>query len=120
MMHGKLLFHTFGLIALCLVSCVSLQAADPPTNDEQRSGYASSIAPWAQRTGSRHYSGGFLGGGAARRGEDRSAIQGTWGWDFHGLLGRKNIWLGRWNGRREQGGRGAYKTEGPRLINHGH
>jgi hypothetical protein len=120
MMHGKLFFHVFCPIALCLGSAPSLQSADPPTNDEQRSGYASSIAPWAQRTVSRHYSGGFLGGGAARRGEDRREIQGTWGWDFHGLAAGKKIWLGWWNGRRDQGGRGAYKTDGPRLINRGH
>ena len=119
-MHEKLLIHVFCLLALCLVPGPSLQAENPPTNDQQRSGYASSIAPWARRTVSRHDSGGFVGGGAARRGEDRSEIQGTWGWDFHGLMGGKKIWLGWGNGRRDQGGRGAYKTEGPRIINHGH
>jgi hypothetical protein len=35
-------------------------------------------------------------------------------------MGGKKIWLGWWNGRRGQGGRGAYKTEGARIINHGH
>ncbi len=119
-MHGKLLFHIFCLSTLCLIPAVSLEAEEPPVDHELRSGHASSIAPWARPSGSRHYSGGFLGGGAARRGEGRSESQGTWGWDFHGLLGGKKIWLGWWNGRRDQGGRGAYKTEGPHIINRGH
>ena len=108
------------LVTFIVITGLKLEAADPPVNHEVRSGHASSIAPWAQPAVRRHYSGGFLGGGAARRGEDRNQIQGTWGWDFHGLLPRQNTWLGWWNGRREQGGRGAYKTEGRRLINHGH
>ncbi len=119
-MHGKLLFHILGLSTLCLISAVSLKAEEPPVDDEHRSGHASSIAPWARLSGSRHYSGGFLGGGAAWRGETRSEIQGTWGWDFHGLIGSKKIWLGWRNGRRDQGGQGAYKTDGPRIINRGH
>jgi hypothetical protein len=119
-MLEKPLFYVLLLITIAVMTGHKLEAADPPVNQEIRSGHSSSIAPWAQLAMRRNYSGGFVGGGAARRGEDRKQIQGTWGWDFHGLLPRKNSWLGWWNGRREQGGRGAYKTEGPRLINHGH
>ena len=119
-MFAKPLFYVPLLVTFTVMAGPKLEAADPPVDNEIRSGHASSIAPWAQAAVTRNYSGGFLGGGAARRGEGRNQIQGTWGWDFHGLMGGKKIWLGWWNGRREQGGRGAYKTEGPRLINHGH
>jgi len=119
-MLDKPLFYFLLLVTIAAFQGHKLEAADPPVNQEIRSGHSSSIAPWARPSGSRHYSGGFLGGGAARRGEGRSEIQGTWGWDFHGLMGGKKIWLGWFNGRKDQGGRGAYKTEGPRIINHGH
>ena len=119
-MRAQPFFYLSWLVALTMMAAPELQAADPPVEDKIRSGHASSIAPWAQPGITRHYSGGFLGGGAARRGAGRTQVQGTWCWDFHGLLPRKNIWLGWWNGRRDQGGRGAYKTEGPRIRNHGH
>jgi len=119
-MLEKPLFYVLVLVTIAVFPGHKLEAADPPVNQEIRSGHSSSIAPWAQPAMTRHYSGGIVGGGAARSGEDRNQIQGTWGWDFHGLLPRKNIWLGWFHGRKDQGGRGAYKTEGPRIINRGH
>ena len=119
-MLEKPLFYVLFLVSIAVIPGYKLEAADPPENQEIRSGHSSSIAPWAQPAKTRHYSGGIVGGGAARRGEGRSEIHGTWGWDFHGLLPRKNIWLGWFHGRKDQGGRGAYKTEGPRIINRGH
>jgi hypothetical protein len=119
-MHKQPLIRPLWLLAFLLLADPTISAADKPVDHELRSGHASSIAPWARRDNSRHYSGGFVGGGAVRRGDDRGTSEGTWGWDFHGLVPRKTIWLGRWHGLRDQGGRGAYKTEGPRLFGHGH
>jgi hypothetical protein len=44
--------------------------------------------------------------------------EGTWGWDYLGKWFRSNVILGWWHGRRDQGGSGAYQTDGP-GTNHG-
>jgi len=82
-MHKQSLFRLFWLLAFLLIADPAISASDKPADHELRSGHASSIAPWARRDNSRHYSGGFVGGGAVRRGDDRGTSEGTWGWDFH-------------------------------------
>ena len=65
-----------------------------------------------------HYLGYHVGGGAvnARKAEPRRDDEGTWGWDYQGWLVPRRVSLGWWHGRRYQGGAGAYKTDGPRLL----
>jgi hypothetical protein len=65
-----------------------------------------------------HYLGYHVGGGAvnAHKAEPRQADEGTWGWDYQGWLVPRRVALGWWHGRRYQGGGGAYKTDGPRLL----
>lgn len=59
----------------------------------------------------------YVGGGSPCRGDDRLTEEGTWGWDYGGLIPRRIALL--WNhGRRYQGGVGAYRTAGPTKDNH--
>jgi len=78
---------------------------------EQRAGHPQQVKALAAPSNTRHYGGYYVGGGNAfLAGRERTPEQGTWGWDYGGLL--KNNWvrLG-WNcGNRPQGGVGSYKT----------
>jgi len=47
--------------------------------------------------------------------EPRRNEEGTWGWDYQGWLLPRRILNGWWHGRRDQGGTGAYKTDGPKF-----
>lgn len=75
------------------------------------------VAPWARPSGS-HESGYHVGGGAHLFGDARCNHEGTWGWDYHGRLFDKRIWLGWHHGRRDQGGVGAYRTDGAKFPFH--
>jgi len=57
----------------------------------------------------------YVGGGVALgHGEPRRRDQGTWGWDETGGRHlRRRIILGWSQGRKYQGGTGAYRTDGP-------
>ncbi len=58
----------------------------------------------------------FYGGGTPTRGAGRCDDDGTWGWDYAGILFTKRIAL-NWTAKgRSQGGTGAYKTDGPKLL----
>jgi len=106
--------------------------------DEKRTGHADKVAPWAicARPNTRfgRYTAWFVGGGAAfskvpqlpipllSRGRQRHANgcgqhgEGTWGLDYEGFAGRAKVWLEYTDGR-NQGGEGAYATDGePKLI----
>jgi hypothetical protein len=69
------------------------------------------VAWWARPSESPHDIGYYVGGGVGKRhGEPRRPDEGTWGWDYVGLLPRRIVlWWG--HGRRCQGGTGAYRTE---------
>ncbi len=63
----------------------------------------------------RFYGGYYVGGGTPTRGAGRCIEDGTWGWDYSGILFPKRIAL-NWTAKgRFQGGTGAYKTDGPKL-----
>lgn len=63
----------------------------------------------------RFYGGYYVGGGTLTRGAGRCIEDGTWGWDYSGILFPKRIAL-KWTAKgRYQGGTGAYKTDGPKL-----
>ena len=59
----------------------------------------------------------WVGGGAPRwfRTDPPTIDEGTWGWDYRGLLVPRRVVLNWWHGRRYQGGTGAYGTDGPKL-----
>jgi hypothetical protein len=75
------------------------------------------VRPHAHPSDSGHYFGYYVGGGApCGRGDYPHPDEGTWGWDYGGLLCFPNrVFLHWWHGCRQQGGTGGYKTDGPRL-----
>jgi hypothetical protein len=116
-----------GLIvsSLLLVSAtVSLQASDQSSDHCERcsrhatAGNPLCLSRWARPSYGCHESGCYVGGGAPFHGDARCAHEGTWGWDYHGRLFPKRIWLGWHHGNRNQGGTGAYRTDGPHLLHH--
>ena len=63
----------------------------------------------------RFYGGYYVGGGTPTRGAGRCVDDGTWGWDYAGILFTKRIALNWTAQKRAQGGTGAYKTDGRKL-----
>ena len=86
---------------------------------QQRAGYPLEVAPWAHPSDTGRYVGYSVGGGSVnnRTGDPPSPDEGTWGWDYRGWLFPRRVILGWWHGR-YQGGTGAYRTDGPHLIQH--
>jgi len=81
-----------------------------------RAGHPECISPLAIPSNTCRYGGYYVGGGLPVRGENRCAAhEGTWGWDYVGILFPKKIALNWGHGLRDQGGTGAYKTDGPKL-----
>jgi hypothetical protein len=81
-----------------------------------RAGCPQQVRPWAVPSNTSHYYGYYLGGGTAFRRELRFCNEGTWGWDYGGILIPKRIHLGWSHGRRYQGGTGRYSTAGPSPL----
>jgi hypothetical protein len=77
-----------------------------------RAGHPTRVAWYAKPSNNSHYIPYRVGGGAMVKGNAPLPDEGTWGWDYQGLLPRR-IQLGWWHGRHRQGGSGAYKTDGP-------
>ena len=84
-----------------------------------RAGNPQCVSPLAMPAESPHEVSYYAGGGArtkARLGEERREHEGIWGVDYGGILFPKHVDLGWWHGARYQGGYGAYRTDGPRLL----
>lgn len=105
-----------GLVLFALGSGLAAQA--PTADDEQRrAGFPEEQARWARPSDTGRYTGYQAGGGARlRKGERPLAHEGTWGWDYEGGLFRRRVIHGWWHGRRYQGGSGAYRTDGPKVL----
>src|SRR5712691_1746294 len=120
----------FAMAVLCFVAALflslrsmTLWGTDTDSGDpwrccarHYRAGWPQSVAPWARPSFGDHECGYYVGGGAPFHGDSRCWDEGTWGWDYHGRLFDKRIWLGWHHGRRAQGGVGAYRTDGPRCL----
>ena len=74
------------------------------------------IRPHAVPSNTRNYVGYYQGGGSVFRAEPRYLNEGTWGWDYAGIVRPKHIFLNWSHGRRYQGGTGAYRTVGPSPL----
>lgn len=77
---------------------------------DARAGYPQSVGRWAKPSNTPKYSGGFVGGGAILSGDGRRRDEGTWGWDYSGVIPVKRIWLG-WSHHWRQAGGGKYDTD---------
>jgi hypothetical protein len=82
----------------------------------QIGGHYDCIARYAHPSNTPAHGGYYVGGGATFHGEERFADEGTWGWDYFGRHFSRRIDLGWWHGTHYQGGIGAYKTDGPKLV----
>jgi hypothetical protein len=82
--------------------------------------YARPVAWWAIPSDAVGWTMVRVGGGCARPrlAEPPTPAEGTWGWDYVGGWLKHHVILGWWHGCRNQGGSGAYQSDGPSL-NHG-
>ena len=78
-------------------------------------GHPEEISCLAVPSDTGHYFGYYVGGGAPCLGEPRCVWEGTWGWDYSGLLVPKRVALGWFHGRRYQGGIGSYSQVGTKC-----
>ena len=86
-------------------------------SDCQRAGHPKQIAPWAKCSVDGKYSSWFVGGGSPfAKGRPRKSTEGTWGTDYSGLFGHARVWLKYTRLHRNQGGEGAYATDGEPAI----
>jgi hypothetical protein len=83
--------------------------------DQARAGCAMLVRSRAIPSNTRHYGGYYVGGGLSIKGDGPFLNEGTFGWDYFGILFTKRIDLGWSHGRHYQGGTGAYRTDGPRV-----
>lgn len=83
-------------------------------DDHCRAGFSQSVRAHAIPSNTRHYSGYYVGGGVPWFGEGRYPDEGTFGWDYLGIVIPKRVALNWTHGRREQGLGGTYKTDGPK------
>jgi hypothetical protein len=67
-----------------------------------------------------HYYGYYVGGGSPkyRCARWRTVEEGTWGWDYVGRIVPRRVCLLWWCPPKYQGGAGAYKTDGPKIVEH--
>lgn len=108
------------LLSLALVLCAAplVSAAECPhcgcvdcqTWHWQRAGKPTCVHRFAIPSNTLKYSGGIVGGGAAFGGEDPYVEEGTWGWDYAGLIPIKRVWLG-WSHKHYEAGGGKYDTD---------
>lgn len=114
----------FVAIATCAESQAGVffhrrRGTPPPGNPRSiehthhRAGHPLDVSHLAQPSNSPAYVGGYVGGGMALGGDARFPEEGTWGWDYTGKHLPRQVFL-RWShGRRNQGGTGSYRTDGP-------
>jgi hypothetical protein len=111
------------LCAAVLLVCIAPTVLAQGSGDDcccqdghTRAGNPQSVARYARPSYTcRRYGGYYVGGGAPYHGDARCPDEGTWGWDYFGIIVKKRVALGWWHGAKEQGGTGAYATDGPKL-----
>lgn len=91
-------------------------------SDCKRAGNPHCVAPWAKCTTTAKYSSWFVGGGSPfAKGRCRKPTEGTWGLDYGGLFGHARVWMNYTRFNRNQGGEGAYETDGePEFVKKAH
>jgi hypothetical protein len=92
------------------------KSTEATPHDFVQAGYPHEVSQIAMESYNEHYSGGYIGGGSLFGGHGGCAHVGTWGWDYTPF--HKRIFLNWSDGRRYQGGMGAYKTDGPKPLEH--
>lgn len=80
-----------------------------------RAGHPALVRRHAIPSNNCRYGGYWIGGGKPVLGDRPTFDEGTFGWDYLGILFNKRIALNWSHGRHYQGGAGAYQTDGPKL-----
>jgi hypothetical protein len=83
---------------------------ETPCEGHLRAGCPQVVSSHSRPSDMPAYCGYYVGGGAAVHGQQRFPIEGTWGWDYFGLL-PKRVDLNWWHGAHAQGGGGSYATD---------
>lgn len=78
--------------------------------DQRRAGTDRGPRPHALCSDAGHYVGYYVGGGTITPGRGRLLSEGTFGWDYRGLIYHPRIMLG-WSRGRQQGGTEGYRTD---------
>ncbi len=78
--------------------------------DQRRAGTDREPRPQALCSDTGHYVGYYVGGGTITPGRGRLLSEGTFGWDYRGLIYHPRIMLG-WSRNRQQGGTEGYRTD---------
>jgi hypothetical protein len=126
---GRRWLLTTVLVSMYCISTASGQEADkscPSGGDEapevhnhtlERAGNPQILSCLAVPSDTGAYVGYQVGGGCAcpHFGDAPAPLDGTWGWDYQGRCFLRRVCLLWWHGRCEQGGVGAYCTDGPKL-----
>ncbi len=104
-------------LAILLVFVASGRCADEkaprqetPCEGQLRAGCPQVVSRIARPSNTPYYDGYYVGGGAAVHGQPRCASEGTWGWDYFGVV-PKRVVLNWWHGAHAQGGGGSYATD---------
>ena len=112
--------RTFLLLALAAVlglSRVQAEESPPPLMDSccNRPTGPPAVACYARASDNGHYIGYYVGGGSPCLGTGPCPEEGTWGWDYGGIFLLHRVVLCWYHGLCYQGGKGAYKVDGPPL-----
>ena len=84
--------------------------------DHAQAGCAMTIRRHAIPSNTAHYGYYRVGGGVPILGDGPALDEGTFGWDYYGILFNKRIALAWTHGRKFQGGTLGYKPDGPRHL----
>ena len=119
--------------ALLLAPASRLTAAEPPkpavaskhcgcqhcqAKAQARAGYPHSVSRFAKPSYKGPYYGYYVGGSAPFFGQGKAANEGTFGWDYTGVLFTKRVFLNWRHGKSRTQKRDSYKTDGPHLKKH--
>ena len=84
--------------------------------DHAQAGCAMQIRRFAIPSNTAHYGYYRVGGGVPILGDSPMLDEGTFGWDYSGILFNKRVALTWTHGRKFQGGTLGYKPDGPRHL----
>ena len=107
------------LSSICLSGSADAAGCGPCCVDPNvRTGCPYNLSCCATWSNTPEYCGYYVGGGTQCHGEPRFTDEGTWGWDYFGAIFHRRVMLWWSHGGRYQGGAGAYKPDGPKLLEH--
>lgn len=99
-----------------LLAALGGDAYGQRAGEHECAGCAMLIRRHAIPSNTKHYGYYRVGGGVPIFGDGPSLDEGTFGWDYSGILFNKRVALSWTHGRKFQGGTLGYKPDGPRHL----